>query len=104
VLFAPGDVHEVVGGDDAAPRASRTPADLDPCRGPAGPIRVGDDVVAVPVNDAYAGAIAPDTHAAMAQAYGPMVLSLRGDQISAITWFGGRAVMARFGLPGTRHT
>jgi RNA polymerase sigma-70 factor (ECF subfamily) len=43
----------------------------------------------------------PDQHAATAHAYGLMVLTLRGDQISAITWFGDRALMARFGLPAT---
>jgi len=50
------------------------------------------------------GCYLPDTHAAIAHAYGLMVLTLRGDQISAITWFGDRAVMARFGLPRTLHT
>ena len=33
-----------------------------------------------------------------------MVLTLRDDRISAITWFGDRAVMALFGLPRTLHT
>jgi RNA polymerase sigma-70 factor (ECF subfamily) len=50
------------------------------------------------------GCYLPDAHAAIARAYGLMVLTLRGDQISAITWFGDRAVMARFGLPRTLHT
>jgi RNA polymerase sigma-70 factor, ECF subfamily len=50
------------------------------------------------------GCYLPDTHAAIAHAYGLMVLTLRGDQISAITWFGDRAVMARFGLPRTLDT
>jgi RNA polymerase sigma-70 factor (TIGR02960 family) len=50
------------------------------------------------------GCYLPDAHAAIAHAYGLMVLTLRGDQISAITWFADRAVMARFGLPRTLHT
>ena len=50
------------------------------------------------------GCYLPDAHAAIAHAYGLMVLTLRGDEISAITWFGDRAVMARFGLPRTLHT
>jgi RNA polymerase sigma-70 factor, ECF subfamily len=50
------------------------------------------------------GCYVPDTHAAIAHAYGLMVLTLRGDQISAITWFADRAVMAWFGLPRTLHS
>jgi hypothetical protein len=50
------------------------------------------------------GCYLPDTHAAIAHAYGLMVLALRDDHISAITWFGDRAVMARFGLPRTLHS
>jgi RNA polymerase sigma-70 factor (ECF subfamily) len=34
--------------------------------------------------------------------YGLMVLTLQGDWISAITWFGERGVFERFGLPGER--
>jgi RNA polymerase sigma-70 factor (ECF subfamily) len=47
------------------------------------------------------GCYLPDAHAAIARAYGLMVLTLRGDRISAITWFGDGAVMVRFGLPRT---
>jgi len=47
------------------------------------------------------GCYLPDAHAAIAHAYGLMVLTLQGDAISAITWFSDRAVMARFGLPRT---
>jgi RNA polymerase sigma-70 factor (TIGR02960 family) len=50
------------------------------------------------------GCYVPDSHTSIAHAYGLMVLTLRGDQISAITWFGDRAVMAGFGLPRTLHT
>ncbi len=50
------------------------------------------------------GCYLPDAHAAIAHAYGLMVLTVRDDQISAITWFGDSAVMARFGLPRTLHT
>ncbi len=47
------------------------------------------------------GCYVPDAHAAIAHAYGLMVLTLRGDEISAITFFGDGAVLARFGLPRT---
>jgi RNA polymerase sigma-70 factor (ECF subfamily) len=47
------------------------------------------------------GCYVPDAHAAIAHAYGLMVLTLRGDEISAITFFADRAVLARFGLPRT---
>lgn len=47
------------------------------------------------------GCYLPDAHAAIAHAYGLMVLTLRGDEISAITFFADRAVLARFGLPRT---
>jgi RNA polymerase sigma-70 factor (TIGR02960 family) len=50
------------------------------------------------------GCYLPDAHAAIDHAYGLMVLTLRSDRISAITWFGDRAVMARFGLPRTLPT
>ena len=50
------------------------------------------------------GCYLPDAHAAIAHAYGLMVLTLRDDRISAITWFADRAVMARFGLPRTLPT
>ena len=47
------------------------------------------------------GCYLPDQHAPTAHGYGMMVLTLRGEQISAITWFGDRTVMVRFGLPTT---
>jgi RNA polymerase sigma-70 factor (TIGR02960 family) len=47
------------------------------------------------------GCYLPDTHTAIARAYGLMVLTLEGDRISAITWFGGNSVFAHFGLPRT---
>jgi ketosteroid isomerase-like protein len=50
------------------------------------------------------GCYLPDAHAAIAHAYGLMVLTFRGDQISAITWFGDGGVIARFGLPRTLPT
>jgi RNA polymerase sigma-70 factor, ECF subfamily len=50
------------------------------------------------------GCYLPDPHTAIAHAYGLMVLTVRGDRISAITWFGDSAVMARFGLPRTLDT
>jgi RNA polymerase sigma-70 factor, ECF subfamily len=47
------------------------------------------------------GCYLPDQHAATAHPYGLMVLTLRGEQISAITWFGDRGAMTHFGLPAT---
>jgi RNA polymerase sigma-70 factor (TIGR02960 family) len=41
----------------------------------------------------------PDAQAAVARAYGLFVLTLQGDRISAITWFGERSLFAHFGLP-----
>jgi RNA polymerase sigma-70 factor (TIGR02960 family) len=45
----------------------------------------------------------PDAHAAIARAYGLFVLTLEGDRISAITWFGERSLFAQFGLPRFRQ-
>jgi RNA polymerase sigma-70 factor (TIGR02960 family) len=45
------------------------------------------------------GCYLPDPHASIARAYGMMVLQLRDDRVSAITWFGERSLFAHFGLP-----
>jgi RNA polymerase sigma-70 factor (ECF subfamily) len=47
------------------------------------------------------GCYLPDAQTATARAYGLMVLTLHGDRISAITWFGDTSVFAHFGLPRT---
>jgi len=47
------------------------------------------------------GCYLPDAHAPLARAYGLMVLTLSDDSISAITWFGERSLVSRFGLPRT---
>jgi hypothetical protein len=47
------------------------------------------------------GCYLPDAHAEIAHSYGLMVLTLEGDQISAITWFGDNSVFPHFGLPRT---
>ena len=47
------------------------------------------------------GCYVPDAHAAIARAYGLMVLTLDEDRVSAITWFGERSVFPHFGLPRT---
>jgi RNA polymerase sigma-70 factor, ECF subfamily len=44
------------------------------------------------------GCYLPDARTASPRPYGLMVLTLQGDQISAITWFGDSAVFPRFGL------
>jgi RNA polymerase sigma-70 factor (TIGR02960 family) len=45
------------------------------------------------------GCYLPDAQTATARAYGLMVLTLQGDQISTITWFGDSSVFPHFGLP-----
>jgi RNA polymerase sigma-70 factor (ECF subfamily) len=47
------------------------------------------------------GCYLPDPHAPIVRAYGMMVLTLREDRVSAITWFGERNLFAHFGLPRT---
>jgi RNA polymerase sigma-70 factor (TIGR02960 family) len=47
------------------------------------------------------GCYLPDPQTTIARAYGIMVLTLEGDRISAITWFGDKSVFPRFGLPRT---
>ena len=45
------------------------------------------------------GCYLPDEHAAIARPYGLMVLTLEGDRLSAITWFGASSIFRYFGLP-----
>jgi RNA polymerase sigma-70 factor (TIGR02960 family) len=47
------------------------------------------------------GCYLPDAHAAIARAYGVLVLTLEADKVSAITWFTDTAVFRQFGLPRT---
>ena len=47
------------------------------------------------------GCYVPDAHAEIAHAYGLMVLTLVGDRVSEITWFGDISVFPHFGLPRT---
>jgi RNA polymerase sigma-70 factor, ECF subfamily len=47
------------------------------------------------------GCYLPDAQTATARAYGLMVLTLQGDHISAITWFGDSSVFPQFGLART---
>ena len=47
------------------------------------------------------GCYLADPQAPIARAYGLMVLTMSGDQISAITWFGERSLFPHFGLPRT---
>jgi len=49
------------------------------------------------------GCYLPDPQAAIARAYGLLVLTLRGDHISAITWFFDRGIFPHFRLPRTLH-
>ena len=49
------------------------------------------------------GCYLPDPQAAIAHAYGLLVLTLEGDRISAITWFFDRGLFPNFGLPRTLH-
>jgi RNA polymerase sigma-70 factor (TIGR02960 family) len=50
------------------------------------------------------GCYLPVPRAAIAHAYGLLVLTLEGDRISAITWFSDTGVFAHFGLPRTLRT
>ena len=45
------------------------------------------------------GCYLPDAEPAIARPYGMIVLTLAGDRISAITWFGETSVFPHFGLP-----
>jgi RNA polymerase sigma-70 factor, ECF subfamily len=45
------------------------------------------------------GCYLPDSQAAITRAYGLMVLTLEGERISAITWFGDLGLFPHFGLP-----
>jgi RNA polymerase sigma-70 factor (TIGR02960 family) len=45
------------------------------------------------------GCYLPDPHAPIVRAYAMMVLTLREDRVSAVTWFGERSLFAYFGLP-----
>ena len=47
------------------------------------------------------GCYLPDAEGAIAHPYGLIVLTLEGDRISAITWFGDGRAFPRFGLPRT---
>jgi RNA polymerase sigma-70 factor, ECF subfamily len=45
------------------------------------------------------GAYLPDAHAPISRAYALIVLTLEGDRISAMTWFGDLGLFPHFGLP-----
>jgi RNA polymerase sigma-70 factor (TIGR02960 family) len=47
------------------------------------------------------GCYLPDPNAGVARPYGMLVLTLEGDAIAAITWFGDTGVFRHFGLPRT---
>jgi RNA polymerase sigma-70 factor (TIGR02960 family) len=47
------------------------------------------------------GCYLPDPHAAITRAYALIVLTLDGERISAITWFGDLGLFPHFGLPRT---
>jgi RNA polymerase sigma-70 factor (TIGR02960 family) len=47
------------------------------------------------------GCYLPDPYALVARAHGLMVITLTGDRVSAITWFGERSLLSHFGLPPT---
>ena len=47
------------------------------------------------------GCYLPDTQTAIGHAHALFVLSLEGNRVSAITWFGDKSVFPHFGLPRT---
>jgi RNA polymerase sigma-70 factor (ECF subfamily) len=64
----------------------------------------GQDLKLVPTranNQPAFGYYLPDPNAGVHRASGIMVLTVREDQISAITRFGDRSLLALFGLPRT---
>ena len=70
----------------------------DRARARGAPLRL----VATRANDQPAfGCYLPDPQVALARAYGLLVLTLRGDRISAITWFFDSGLFPHFGLPRT---
>ena len=91
-LTMPPEPYEYQGarGDRQVPRRPRRAAGRPL---PAGPTRANGQ-------PAF-GCYLPDPHAPIARAYGLMVLTLTGDRVSAITWFGDSGLLAHFGLPRT---
>ena len=65
----------------------------------AGP--TSDSCRPAPMASPAFGCYLPDPHAPIARAYGMMVLMLRDERVSAITWFVERSLFAHFGLPRT---
>jgi len=47
------------------------------------------------------GCYLPDTETAIAHAHALFVLTLEGEWVSALTWFGDKSVFPHFGLPRT---
>jgi hypothetical protein len=47
------------------------------------------------------GCYLPDTQSGIARPHALFVLTLEGDRVSAITWFGDNSLFPRFGLPLT---
>jgi RNA polymerase sigma-70 factor (ECF subfamily) len=47
------------------------------------------------------GCYLPDTQTGIAHAHALFVLTLEGEEVSAITWFGDNSVFPYFGLPRT---
>jgi RNA polymerase sigma-70 factor, ECF subfamily len=108
--FEQGDVDALVAllTDDS--RVTMPPEPLE-FRGPqaigeffAGLGFWGENVKMVPTRANHQPAFAyyrPDPHASIHRAGGLLVVSVTGDQISAITRFGDCGLLARFGLPRT---
>jgi hypothetical protein len=96
-------------GDEQEVRGTGRPCGPG-CTGSAGPearyeaketiaLLTGDAWLTMPpVTPEYKG---PDPHAPMLRAYGPLVLSLEGDKVAAITRFADNSVLPYFGLPRT---
>ena len=68
-------------------------------RRPCPPWRVAELVPTAANGQPAFGCYLPDTHGADRTRYGLMVLTLSGDEISAITWFAERTIVGYFGLP-----
>jgi RNA polymerase sigma-70 factor (ECF subfamily) len=111
--FQSGDVHQVVDllTDDA--KLLMPPEPLE-CHGPhhiAAFLQkmrlLGPDLTLVPTranNQPALGYYLPDPVAPILRARGLLVLELNNDQVSTITRFGDKGILARFGLPRTLPT
>ena len=108
--FERGDYEQVVAVLSEDAKLVMPPEPLE-CRGPQAMASFlkkmkfwGPDLKLVPTwanNQPAFGYYLPDPHSPIFRANGLVVLELTGDYVSAITRFGDKSLLARFGLPRT---